>query len=176
MIINDSLELNLTDNLNTNIEINDNIGLSFEEALNEQLSIKENLPFSLYDDLKNAVKITESPDFISLSLQDVFKFKIKISDELFKQGKQYTYNELIVKFQDLSQVVDNFLPDWYSLRYLQKESILDRASVARVAVALSNLFRLAVENEIDEIHLVTLRIRKIFIEEVNKDIFVITDY
>lgn len=143
MIINDILELNLTDNLNTNIEINDN---------------------------------TKSTDTIFLDLQDVFKFKIKILDELFKQGKQYTYNELIVKFQDLSKIVDNFLPDWYTLRYLQKESILDRASVARVAVSLSNLLRLAVENEIDEIHFVTLRIRKIFIEEVNKDIFVITDY
>jgi len=158
MIINDNLELNLTDNQNTNIEINDNIELSFE------------------DDLKNIVKITESPDQVLLNFLDVFKFKIKILDDLFKQGKQYTYNELIVKFQDLSKIVDNFLPDWYSLRYIQKESILDRASVARVAVALSNLFRLAVENEIDEIHFVTLRIRKIFIEEVNKDIFVITDY
>jgi hypothetical protein len=176
MIINDILELNLTDNLNTNIEINDNIELSFEESLNELLSIKEDLTVSLYDDLKNAVKITESPDQVHLNFLDVFKFKIKILDELFKQGKQYTYNELIVKFQDLTQIVDNFLPDWHSLRYLQKESILDRASVARVAVALSNLLRLAVENEIDEIHLVTLRIRKIFIEEVNKDIFVITDY
>jgi hypothetical protein len=191
MIINDSVELSITDNLSASAKIsdsiefisldvlnacnkiNDNIELLSADVLNTCNRINDNIELLSADNLKNAVKIT---DQVALDFIDILRFKIKIQDELFRQGKQYTYNEIIIKFHDLSKIVDNFLPDWYTLRYLQKESILDRASVARVAIALSNLLRLAVENEIDEIHYVTLRIRKIFIEEVNKDVFVITDY
>jgi hypothetical protein len=173
MIINDSVGLSITDNLITSVKINDNIEFLSTDVLNTCNKTNDNIELLGADSLENAVKIT---DQVALNIVDNLRFKIKIQDELFKTGKQYTYNELIVKFHDLSKIVDNFLPDWYTLRYLQKESILDRASVARVAIALSNLLRLAVENEIDEIHFVTLRFRKIFIEEVNKDIFVITDY
>jgi hypothetical protein len=137
--------------------------------INDELTLLN----SFSDNFYSVFKISDS---LSINFEDNFINHVKISDELCRIGKQYTYSEILEKFRDLSQVVDNFLPDWYTLRFLQKESILDRASIARVAVSLSNLFRLAVENEIDEIHLVSLRIRKMFIEEINKDIFIITDY
>jgi hypothetical protein len=152
----------------------DNLLLGLDDTLSQQTA-KEILiqdEYSLYGQ-----KIADVLDFSiteSVNINSAVEHKTK--DKLLQTAPTYTYEELINKFKDLSTVVDNFLPDWYTLRFLQKESILDRASVARVAVSLSNLFRLAVENEIDEIHLVTLRIRKIFIEDVNKDVFVITDY
>jgi hypothetical protein len=152
----------------------DNLLLGLDDTLSQQTA-KEILiqdEYSLYGQ-----KIADVLDFSiteSVNINSAIEHKTK--DKLLQTATTYTYEELINKFKDLSTVVDNFLPDWYTLRFLQKESILDRASVARVAVSLSNLFRLAVENEIDEIHLVTLRIRKIFIEDVNKDVFVITDY
>jgi hypothetical protein len=150
---------------------------SFNDNIEKTLELSDSLSIYYSDNLElNSVQNIEILDVLTVNLEDNFIHHIKISDELCRLGKQYTYSEILNKFRDLSQIVDNFLPDWYTLRYLQKESILDRASIARVAVALSNLFRLAVDNEIDEIHLVTLRIRKMFIEEINKDVFIITDY
>jgi hypothetical protein len=138
--------------------------------------------FLLFDSIIKTQTYTEirTTDQINLKIQENLNSSTtelhKSKDALIRSKEQYSYEELINKFKDLSITTDNFLPDWYTLRYLQKESILDRASVARVAVALSNLLRLAVENEINEIHYVTLRIRKFHVEELNKDIFVITDY
>lgn len=156
-------ELNLTENINdhfaNSIKLTDDLTVNLSETVST-----------------NRVNELTLSDNITIDLTDLFIRTIKIIDEFCRPGKQYTYSEILDKFRDLTTVVDNFLPDWYTLRYIQKESILDRASVARVAIALSNLLRLAVENDIDEIHFVSLRIRKLYVEEVNKDLFVITDY
>jgi hypothetical protein len=154
--------------------LSDNISLGLDDTLT-QLTVYKILIQDEYSQYK--LKKTDVLDFNiedSIDIKNLIKHKAK--DKLLESVSSYSYEELINKFKDLSTVVDNFLPDWYTLRYLQKEAILDRASVARVMVALSNLFRLAIENEIDEIHSVTLRIRKVFIEEINKDVFIITDY
>jgi len=115
-------------------------------------------------------------DTLQTSYQDSFLFTIDLSNNLCESYKKYTYDELLEKFADLSKIVENFLPDYFTLRYLERESILDRASIARLAVALSNLLKLCVDQKVDEIHFVTLRIRKIYSETLRKDFFVITDY
>jgi hypothetical protein len=157
-------------------KIIEDLALFNEHLISSSQKIIEDLALFNEHLISSSQKIIEDLDLLQVRLSDQTILKIKISDEFFRKGKQYTYSEIIIKYRDLSQIVDNFLPDWHTLRYLQKESILDRASIARVAVALSNLFRLAVDNEIDEIHLVTLRIRKMFIEEINKNVFIVTDY
>ena len=91
-------------------------------------------------------------------------------------GYKYSYAELLKLYEDITKPVERFIPDYFTLRYLEKEAILDRASIARLAVALSNLLRLATENDVDDIHFMSLRIRKVYSESLQKYFFVITDY
>ena len=89
---------------------------------------------------------------------------------------KYSYSELLELFADITTPADRFVPDYFTLRYLEKETILDRASVAMLAVALSNLLRLTIDNDVDDIHFVSLRIRKVYSEAFQKYFFVITEY
>jgi len=91
-------------------------------------------------------------------------------------GYKYSYAELLKLYEDITKPAERFIPDYFTLRYLEKEAILDRASIARLAIALSNLLRLATENDVDDIHFMSLRIRKVYSEALQKYFFVITDY
>jgi len=91
-------------------------------------------------------------------------------------GYKYSYAELLKLYEDITKPAERFIPDYFALRYLEKEAILDRASIARLAIALSNLLRLATENDVDDIHFMSLRIRKVYSEALQKYFFVITDY
>jgi hypothetical protein len=131
-------------------------------------------------------------DSISLQSEEFFSFSISDSfvSFLFDQieyasvfvlvdclaGYRYSYEELLHIFEDITKPAGNFLPDYYTLRYLEKEAILDRGSIAMLAVALSNLLRLANENDIDDIHFVSLRLRRIYSQALNKYFYVITEY
>jgi len=131
-------------------------------------------------------------DFISLTSEEsvVYLVTSTFTSLLFDQteyasvftivdclgGYKYSYAELLKLYEDITKPVERFIPDYFTLRYLEKEAILDRASIARLAVALSNLLRLATENDVDDIHFMSLRIRKVYSESLQKYFFVITDY
>jgi hypothetical protein len=113
--------------------------------------------------------------FVSLLSDQINYFRVFIFED-FLAGYKYSYSELLKLYEDITKPADRFVPDYFTLRYLEKEAMLDRASVAMLAVALSNLLRLATENDVDDIHFVSLRIRKIYSEVLQKYFFVITDY
>jgi hypothetical protein len=99
---------------------------------------------------------------------------IAVSVDVF--GRVYKYYDLLdVSIEDMI-TKERFLADYHVLRYLERESLLDRVSVGRVAVALSNLLRLCAGYDIDELHYVSLRIIRKFSEKLQKDIYIITEY
>jgi hypothetical protein len=116
-----------------------------------------------------------SDDF-SAFISDEFSYCYIVIDVTDWGCVKYSYDQLLTLFEDITKPADRFVPDYFTLRYLEKEAMLDRASVAMLAVALSNLLRLATENDVDDIHFVSLRIRKIYSEVLQKFFFVITDY
>jgi hypothetical protein len=125
-------------------------------------------------DIASVLKVLK--DTTNFSVSDYIEQIRSISDAILSQYAKYSYSELLTKFEDITTPAGRFVPDYYTLRYLEKEAMLDRGSVAMLAVALSNLLRLCVENEVDEIHFVSLRIRKLYYDELDKYFFVITDY
>ena len=153
--------------------IEDVLNLFSDDNVSQFLTIKDVFDFSSGDEFPQFPVMS---DAVCDAFYDSFLFEITITDNFCAVYGKYTYYELLEKFEDLSKIVDNFLPDYFTLRYLEKEAILDRASIARLAVALSNLFRLCIENEVDELHLASLRIRKLYYDKLNKYFFVITDY
>lgn len=91
-------------------------------------------------------------------------------------GKVYKYYQIAeLSLEDLSQR-EKFLTDYHVIRYLSGEAKTDKATVGRLAVALSNLFRICREYGIEELHFTSLRIIKKYDNLLNKDIFIITEY
>ena len=128
------------------------------------------LSFSDETVLKTSV-LTHFDEFPVLGYQEKL---IAVSIDVF--GRIYKYYDLLdVSIEDM-MTKERFLADYHVLRYLERESLLDRVSVGRVAVALSNLLRLCSGYDIDELHYVSLRIIRKFSEKLQKDIFVITEY
>jgi len=137
------------------------------------------------------IHVIENEDWLSFSDETVLKTSIlRNSDFLSALGYQekliavsidvlgriYKYYDLLdVSIEDM-MTKERFLADYHVLRYLERESLLDRVSVGRVAVALSNLLRLCAGYDIDELHYMSLRIIRKFSEKLQKDIFVITEY
>jgi len=68
-----------------------------------------------------------------------------------------------------------FLPDYHVIEYLAKEAQLDRYSVSKVLVALSNLLRDCQEYDVRQVNAISLRIHKAIMND-NKTVFVITEY
>jgi len=91
-------------------------------------------------------------------------------------GRVYKYYDFLDVSEEDMMTKERFLADYHVLRYLERESFLDRVSVGRVAVALSNLLRLCSGYDVDELHYMSLRIIRKFSEKLQKDIFVITEY
>jgi len=102
----------------------------------------------------------------SLSLSEIVAdfpvFSSKISDNknvIYATLCGYTYKQLTSI--DLSKVrVLRFLTDYHSVRFLARETGLDNVSVSEILIALSNLLRLADENYVDEINLMSIRLKK----------------
>jgi hypothetical protein len=137
------------------------------------------------------VHVIESEDWLSFSDVAVLKTSvlsnsdflsvpgsqeklIAVSIDVF--GRVYKYYDLLDVSIDDMMTKERFLADYHVLRYLERESLLDRVSVGRVAVALSNLLRLCSGYDIDELHYVSLRIIRKFSEKLQKDIYIITEY
>jgi hypothetical protein len=137
------------------------------------------------------VHVLENEDWLSFSDETVLKTSvlsnfdflsvlgfqeklIAVSIDVF--GRIYKYYDLLdVSIEDM-MTKERFLADYHVLRYLEKESLLDRVSVGRVAIALSNLLRLCSGYDIDELHYMSLRIIRKFSEKLQKDIYIITEY
>jgi hypothetical protein len=127
---------------------------------------------SFSDEIVLKTSVLSNSDFFSvLGSQEKL---IAVSIDVF--GRIYKYYDLLdVSIEDM-MTKERFLADYHVLRYLEKESLLDRVSVGRVAVALSNLLRLCSGYDIDELHYLSLRIIRKFSEKLQKDIFIITEY
>jgi hypothetical protein len=116
--------------------------------------------------------ILSNSDFLSIPGSQ--EKLIAVSIDVF--GRVYKYYDLLDVSIDDMMTKERFLADYHVLRYLERESLLDRVSIGRVAVALSNLLRLCAGYDIDELHYVSLRIIRKFSEKLQKDIFIITEY
>ena len=80
-------------------------------------------------------------------------------------GEQYWQN---VPFDEVGE----FMTDVYSIRYLTKNSVVNRKDVVRVLKSLSNLLRNCYEYDINEVFLGTIRIKKV----KNRNYYVIVEY
>jgi hypothetical protein len=111
---------------------------------------------------------------ISKSFDFVEDYKIKlynlIVDYLFKLSYSQITSIALENFLSA-----RFLPDYHVIEYLAKESQLDRYSISKVLVALSNLLRDCQEYDVRQINAISLRIHKAIMNE-NKTVFVITEF
>jgi len=80
-------------------------------------------------------------------------------------GEQYWQD---VPFDEIGE----FMTDVYSIRYLTKNSVVDRKDVVRVLKSLSNLLRNCYEYDINEVFLGTIRIKKV----KDSNYYVIVEY
>jgi hypothetical protein len=145
--------------------------------------------FSLSSDLSNIETIykqdiIDSLDFFSENLE----IRQIISDGLiFLDDYSLNLHELIIDYLfklSYSQITSialedflsaRFLPDYHTIEYLAKEAQLDRYSVSKVLVALSNLLRDCQDHDVRQINAISLRIHKAIMND-NKTVFVITEF
>jgi len=80
-------------------------------------------------------------------------------------GEQYTGE---ISFDEIG----DFMTDVYALRYISKNSLVDRKDVVRVLKALSNLLRNCKEYEINEVFLSTVRLKKV----KDSDYYILVEY
>jgi hypothetical protein len=107
-----------------------------------------------------------------INFEDDYSLKIYnlIIDYLFK----LSYSQITsISLEDFLSA--RFLPDYHVIEYLAKESQLDRYSISKVLVALSNLLRDCQEYDVRQINAISLRIHKAIMND-KKTVFVITEY
>lgn len=170
------------------------ITILFKSGVSQFLSIQDlgiiaYDDFSLSSDLSNIEtvskqEIVESLDFTLESLE----IKQIISEGLnFFDDYSLNFHELIIEYLfklSYSQITSialedflsaRFLPDYHTIEYLAKEAQLDRYSVSKVLVALSNLLRDCQDHDVRQINAISLRIHKAIMNN-NKTVFVITEF
>jgi hypothetical protein len=158
-----------------------------EEVQNLGVIVQENLSIvSLIDDITTVSKQVIIDEFglllenyninqiISeiISFQEHYYLKIYdlITDYLFK----LSYAQITsITLEDFLSA--RFLPDYHVIEYLSKEAQLDRYSVSKVLVALSNLLRDCQAYDVRQINAISLRIHKAIMNE-NRTVFVITEF
>jgi hypothetical protein len=111
--------------------------------------------------------ISEEISFIEDYL---FKFYNLVVDYLFKLSYS---NITSIALEDFLSA--RFLPDYHVIEYLAKEAQLDRYSVSKVLVALSNLLRDCQSYDVRQLNAISLRIHKAIMNN-NKTVFVITEF
>jgi hypothetical protein len=116
--------------------------------------------------------------YYNIAIQDTLEFldnlylnlKLIAVDYLFK----LSYSQITsIALEDFLSA--RFLPDYHVIEYLAKEAQLDRYSVSKVLVALSNLLRDCQNYDVRQINAISLRIHKAIMNE-DKTVFVITEY
>ena len=137
-------------------------------------------------DIKEVSIITGVEDHINF-LEDS-SYKILIIDSLrFLDNLYVSLQTVVVDYlfklsyaQITSITLDDFLsarflPDYHVIEYLAKDAQLDRYSVSKVLVSLSNLLRECKNYDVRQINAISLRIHKATMND-NKTVFVITEY
>jgi hypothetical protein len=147
----------------------DNFSLSSDlsniETVYKQ-DIIDNFNFS-FENLEIIQIISEGLSFLDDYSLNLHEF---IIDYLFK----LSYSQITsIALEDFLSA--RFLPDYHTIEYLANESQLDRYSVSKVLVALSNLLRDCQEYDVRQINAISLRIHKAIMNN-NKTVFVITEY
>ncbi len=90
--------------------------------------------------------------------------------------RHYRYYQLIELTTEDIIKKERFLTDFHVINFLWKETTVDKVDICRLLVGLSNLLRLASVRNVDEIHALSLRIFRKFSDQLQKDIFFITEY
>lgn len=145
-----------------------------------------------YSSIAGVVEQVREADFtVEISTEQVLHevqvnealFEFEITEEYFiklvnEQNflRAYTYKALIeISEEDIIEK-ERFLPDYHSLRWIAEEAGVSVVDVAKVFVALSNLLRVCDVRIVDEVHLVSLRLFRKFAEQINKTVFIITEF
>ncbi len=90
--------------------------------------------------------------------------------------RHYRYYQLVeLTLEDIMKK-ERFLADFHVVNFLWNETTVDKVDICRLLVGLSNLLRLASAYSVDEIHALSLRIFRKFSDQLDKDIFFITEY
>lgn len=103
---------------------------------------------------------------IQTSLSVYYTYAGRIEFTLYKPVKY----EDIVSIPDAFTPAQTFLSDYHAVRFLSSITTVPNLNVQEVLIALSNLLRRANKNGIQEVHLVSLRLRK------HGKYWIITDY
>ncbi|RUM27667.1 MAG: hypothetical protein DSY42_09735 [Aquifex sp.] len=82
---------------------------------------------------------------------------VELTERILTQRR---YSELIANIVDIPQATGEFLPDYLTVKILAEQSGISRHEVSDVVVALSNLLRASDDYEIEEINLLSMRIKK----------------
>jgi len=167
-------------------------------VLKSSFKPKENfqdLGVLFYDSLSLSEEITNFQNVSTIIVnEDFFNFlensyyTISIIDYFQFSDNQYLFLDTVVidylfklsYAQITSITLDDFLsarflPDYHVIEYLAKDAQLDRYSVSKVLVALSNLLRECNNYDVRQINAISLRIHKATMND-NKTVFVITEY
>jgi hypothetical protein len=145
--------------------------------------------FSLSSELSNieTVPKQEIIDILDFSSESLEIRQIISEDLNFLDDYFLNLHELIIDYLfklSYSQITSitledflsaRFLPDYHVIEYLARETHLDRYSVSKVLVALSNLLRDCQTYDVRQINAISLRIHKATMND-NKTVFVITEY
>jgi hypothetical protein len=114
-------------------------------------------------------KITIIDDF-PFSDNLYLSFDVIAIDYLFK----LSYSQITsITLEDFLSA--RFLPDYHTIEYLAKDAQVDRYSVSKILVSLSNLLRECKNYDVRQINAISLRIHKATMNN-NKTVFVITEY
>ena len=154
---------------NLGILVSDNFSLSSEITNIEEVSI--------ITGIEDHINFLED-NFYRLSI--VYNFQFLDNLYVFLQTVVVDYLFKLSYAQITSITLDDFLsarflPDYHVIEYLAKDAQVDRYSVSKILVALSNLLRECKNYDVRQINAISLRIHKATMND-NKTVFVITEY
>jgi len=131
-----------------------------------------------FQDIQNVYIVKNIP--IKQSFEDISSFNIikrqhKTITVQFCSANYPTLDDLLTTITDLDSV-NSFIPDYLSFKLIQQFSAVDHIDIIETLTAFSNLLRIAADRNIDEVWCGTMRIRRIYFQEIDKTYFVILNY
>jgi hypothetical protein len=147
---------------------------NFEDLINDTFNIKTVLKHEYIESLEVLTEYLSIRQIILEYINFKDDYSLKIYDLIIDYLFKLSYSQIIsIALEDF--LVARFLPDYHVIEYLAKESQLDRYSVSKVLVALSNLLRDCQNYDVRQVNAISLRIHKAIMNN-NKTVFVITEF
>jgi hypothetical protein len=153
------------------------LGLISSEALTLLDNVKELNTVSKYEIIDSIDQFLEGYNIKDI-ISESFYFKEDMILHFYNLVVDYLFKLSFAQITSISLedfLSARFLPDYHVIEYLAREAQLDRYSVSKVLVALSNLLRDCQTYDVRQINAISLRIHKAIMNNT-KTVFVITEF